>query len=280
VQIHEMSTANAAAWTWSTDGIVTPDGLVLTSARGIYFRSVPLPLPSHATEWIQTSEEREWAGRAAASQRIHGFLKSVHLALAERDVKVINPLWGHAFHRSKPGTDLRLAAAGIPVPRGVATSDPDLVRDFMEEVGQVVYKPVAGGGRCRKLQAGRVDDHATALAAAPCYFQELIQGDNLRIYTLGDRVVTAFLIESDQVDYREREQAISVFTPPGDVCKTAVRAASELGLIFAGSDIKLLPDGSHVVLDVNPSPMFAALDERVAGKIADSLAIRLLSGLQ
>lgn len=276
VHVHHMCTSDVDNWTWTPDCIDTPDGIRLTSASGVYVRSIPLRPPSHGEEWVRPDEETAWLEAAARYQRVHGFLKSVQLALGERGIEVVNPLSSYMFHRSKPAADLTLAAAGIPVPRGVATSDPALVDDLVDRVGSVVYKPVAGGGRCRELEPASMEAEGPALAIAPVYFQEHIRGQNIRIYTIGDELLAAFVIESIDVDFRGRESAIIPFTPTEDVTVTAVRAAAALGMVFAGSDIKLLPDGRHVVLDVNPSPMFAGLDHLVGDAIAAGLARRLM----
>ena len=42
-------------------------------------------------------------------------------------------------------------SAGVPVPATLATNDPHAVVGSAREVGAVVYKPLAGGGRCRRL---------------------------------------------------------------------------------------------------------------------------------
>ena len=70
---------------------------------------------------------------------------------------------------------------------------------------------------------------------------------------------------------------VLLVTLAAHVTATAVRAAAALGMLFAGADIKLLPDGRHVVLDVNPSPMFARLDHLVGEAIAAGLARRLMA---
>ena len=276
VHVHHMGVTDVGAWSWSPDGIVTPDGLCLTDARSVFVRSIPIQPPVFDDEWIRPADEAGWLRGAAGFQRVHGFLKSVHLALTERGIPVVNPLEGFAFHRSKPATDLTLAEAGIPVPRGVATSDPALVRDLMDEVGPVVYKPVAGGGHCRELDPARLDVESAALAMAPCYFQELVPGENLRIYILGGRLLAAFIIDSEEIDFRDREGDIRVVSPPSEVVADVVTAAQALGLVFTGADVKLPPDGGHVVLDVNPSPMFARLDELVDGAITSGLAEHLI----
>ncbi len=274
-----MAKHRTADWTWGADRISVADHAV-TKSRGVFVRSIPILLPEHDQPRISETDEAAWLERAAARQRMHGFFKSVQLSLEERGIPVVNPLWGFAYHRSKPGADLALALAGIPVPRGVATKDPSHVQELIDEVGAVVYKPVAGGGRCRVLHPSDLETKSDRLGQAPCYFQELVPGKNLRVYTMADRVLTAFDIEADDVDFRGRETKISQFDLPPEIVQTALTAAEVLGLPFAGTDIKLCPDGRHVVLDVNPSPMFAALDRSVDGAIALGIIDHLLGATQ
>lgn len=270
-----LSAHHPSEWQWAANGIAVGD-LRVSEALGVFVRSVPILLPEHKAPWLTESDEVEWLEQAAARQRMHGFYKSLQLSLEERGVPVVNPLWGFAYHRSKPGADLALALAGVPVPRGVATTEPARVNDLMAEVGAVVYKPVAGGGRCRVLRQGDLEAKAHRLARTPCYFQELIPGRNLRVYTMADRILAAFDIEADDVDFRGRETKISRIALSPEVEETAIRAAEVLGLPFSGSDIKLCPDGRHVVLDVNPSPMFAGLDGTVDGAIGRGIVDHLI----
>ena len=239
---------------------------------------MPTPPPEHHSEHVAPDDEATWLERAERRRRQLGFFKSVQLALDERGVPILNSLWGYRHHRSKPGADAALAAAGLPVPRGVATSDPTSVEDLLDEVGDVVYKPVAGGGRCRVLDPAMLRSARSRLDAAPVYFQELVPGRNLRIYAIDDRIVAAFDIEADDVDFRGAETSIEVIELDDEVAALAIRAAEVLGLRFSGSDIKETPDGRHVVLDVNPSPMFAGIDPRVDGAIAGSIVDTLVAG--
>jgi glutathione synthase/RimK-type ligase-like ATP-grasp enzyme len=273
-----MHLDDVSRWRWTPDDIMTPAGVRLSDAAGVYVRSMPVRVPGDGSEWVRPASEQRLLDDVGRNQRRHGFLKSVHLALSERGVDVVNPLWGYAYHRSKPAADLALAAAGLAVPRGIATSDAAMVAAFMDEVGPVVYKPVAGGGRCRVLDPDDLTRRASALNSAPSYFQELVAGSNLRVYTIGDEVVAVFDIESDQIDYRGFETGVSVVTPWPELCDVSIRAARALGLTFAGTDVKCRGRTDLTVLDVNPSPMFAALDARVDGTIASSIARRLTNG--
>lgn len=270
VQVVRLSETRPDRWQWTPDRIETSEGDRLDEVRGIYVRSMPTPLPEHTAEHVHPDDEAVWLERAERRRRRLGFFKSAQLALDERGVPILNPVWGYRHHRSKPGADAELAAAGIPVPRGVATSDPAEVEALLDELGDLVYKPVAGGGRCRVLDPTTLR-HGRRLDVAPVYFQEHVPGRNLRVYTLDDRITAAFDIEADDVDFRGRETAISVIELDDDVAHLAISAAKVLGLRFSGSDIKATPDGRHVVLDVNPSPMFAGIDHRVDGAIAGSI---------
>lgn len=275
LRVAHLSATVPSRWRWSSS-IVTSDGLVLDDAGGVFVRSMPTPTPRHTSEIVQPDDREGWLGSAERGRRVLGFHKSVQLALHERGVPVINEVWAYRYHRSKPSADAALAAAGIPVPRGIATDDGDEIREFLTTVDEAVHKPVAGGGRCRRLTTADLEGHGPArLAPAPVYVQELIPGRNLRIYTLDDDIVAAFDIEADDVDFRGAETAVHAIELDDTIAETALRCARILGLRFTGADIKAVPDGSHVVLDVNPSPMFAGLDRHIDGRIAGALVERL-----
>lgn len=278
LQVVRLSTTRADRWRWTADRIETSGGDRLDEVRGIYVRSMPTPAPDHPTEHVHPGDEATWLDRAERRRRQLGFFKSAQLALDERGVPILNSLWGYRHHRSKPGADAALAAAGLPVPRGMATSDPATVEALLEEVGEVVYKPVAGGGRCRVLDPSILRSARPRLQVAPVYFQELVPGRNLRIYAIDERIVAAFDIEANDVDFRGAETVIRAIELDDEVAALAIEAAKVLGLRFSGSDIKATPDGRHVVLDVNPSPMFAGIDHSVGGAIAGAIVDALAAG--
>ena len=70
----------------------------------------------------------------------------------------------------------------------------------------MVYKPLAGGGRCRRLtDADLSAERLSRLAAAPVLFQAEVPGTNIRVYVVGGAVVAAYQIVSDELDYRGAE---------------------------------------------------------------------------
>jgi glutathione synthase/RimK-type ligase-like ATP-grasp enzyme len=191
---------------------------------------------------------------------------------------LVNPPERMAQHFRKLEQLDALRAAGVPVPATLATNDPRDVVEFAGEVGAVVYKPLAGGGKCRRLTpddltSGRLD----RLAAAPVLFQPEVPGRNIRVYVVGGTVVASYEIVSDELDYRGAETAVR-HEPLADAEAAAcVRAAAACGMPFTGIDLRRRPDGRFAMLECNPSPMFSGIQRRTGGEpVSDALAELLL----
>ena len=117
---------------------------------------------------------------------------------------IYNPLSASDAVR-KPYQMAELARAGLPVPETLWTNDPAAVRRFADG-RRIAYKPVAGGAATRELEASDLDDAKLArLANAPVTFQELLAGRDIRVFILDGRVVAAFQIHSQALDYRQNE---------------------------------------------------------------------------
>jgi len=176
----------------------------------------------------------------------------------------------------KPFQMAELAQRGLPVPETLWTNDPEAVRRFAEG-RRIAYKPVAGGAATRELSAADLDETKLArLANAPVTFQELLPGRDLRVFVLDGRVVAAFHIHSQALDYRQNEEKVeSIALAPAveDIC---LRAALATGLRFTGMDLKEASNGVLKILELNPSPMFLGFDHlggtNVRGALVAALA--------
>jgi glutathione synthase/RimK-type ligase-like ATP-grasp enzyme len=201
------------------------------------------------------------------------------LALVKRwealGIPIYNPP-GASDATRKPFQIAHLAAAGLPVPETLWTNDPDAVRRFAAG-RRVVFKPVSGGAATRELRdEDLVPERLARLAAAPVTFQELLPGEDLRLFVLDGRLVAAYRIVTGALDYRQNEDAIEAFAAPPELERLALVAAGALGLRFTGIDFKLGSDGRPRLLECNPSPMFRGFDQRAGtdllGALADALA--------
>jgi glutathione synthase/RimK-type ligase-like ATP-grasp enzyme len=251
------------------DGVPSVAGIDVTTVRSWYVRSIPLPLP-----FLTASPRHYAAGREQRS-----FVTSFVAALGRAGASFVNPPERFGQHFLKLEQLERLRAAGVPVPQTLATNDPAAVVDFAHRIGgTLVYKPVAGGGLCRRVtQDDLGEDRLRRLASAPVLFQEEIPGRNVRVYVVGGEVVAVYEIISTEVDYRGSETAVVPIDATDDEGKACRRAAEACALVFTGIDLKRKPDGSFAVLEGNPSPMFAAIERRTGqSAVSSALADHLL----
>lgn len=188
---------------------------------------------------------------------------------------IYNPLSASDAVR-KPYQMAQLARAGLPVPETLWTNDPAAVRRFARD-RRIAYKPIAGGAATRELSADDLDDAKLArLANAPVTFQELLPGRDVRVFVLDGRVVAAFQIHSQALDYRQNEEKVESVELDPAVARICLAAASITGLRFTGMDLKETTDGTPKILELNPSPMFLGFDHmggtNVQGALVDVLA--------
>jgi glutathione synthase/RimK-type ligase-like ATP-grasp enzyme len=257
------------------DGVPSADGVDLLAVSSWYVRSLPLPLPFRVTPAADTRVQQR---NYAAGRERRSFLAGFVAALAATGSALVNPPDRMAQHFRKCEQLDALRAAGVPVPATLATNDPDAVVTFAGEVGALVYKPLAGGGRCRRLtDADLSAERLSRLAAAPVLFQAEVPGTNIRVYVVGGAVVAAYQIVSDELDYRGAEadvRAVRLAAGEADVCR---RAAAACDMTFTGLDLRRRPDGGFAVLECNPSPMFAGIQRRTGAEpVSDALAELLL----
>jgi glutathione synthase/RimK-type ligase-like ATP-grasp enzyme len=220
--------------------------------------------------------EEDWHTTLVAFREKGEFLAALLLRWEEARVPIYNPL-GPSDRLRKPFQLARLAEAGFPIPDTLWSNDPADVRAFAARHGRVAYKPVAGGAATRELTAADLDDaRLSALAGAPVTFQELLPGEDLRVFVLDGKVIAAFRISSSALDYRQNEESVDAFEPDAALADTCLRATRLLGLRFTGMDLKRGADGALRVLELNPSPMFLGFDARggtdVLGALARALA--------
>lgn len=245
------------------------DGVTIEELTSVYLRR--MSFDPRGPEYEDEFEERPYS-LLNQLREYRGLLGSILRHLSASGVPVVNPPETTAIHGLKPYQLATFDDAGIPVPETLTTNEPAAVQAFLDRVDEAIYKPVAGGGHARRFtQAECTDDRLERLANSPVQFQELLDGTNYRLFVVGDEVVATARIESDELDYRLGEHDVTAASLSDRIENTAVRAADCLGLAFAGVDVIVTDDGFDV-LEANPSPMFAAFDERAGTDVAGHLA--------
>jgi glutathione synthase/RimK-type ligase-like ATP-grasp enzyme len=257
------------------DGSATADGLELARVRSWYVRSLPLPLPFRVPPAGDVGvQQREYA----AGRERRSFLAGFVSALAAAGAAFVNPPERMAQHFRKLEQLDTLRSAGVPVPATLASNDPQAVRDFARAMGAIVYKPLAGGAKCRRLTPADLSaERLRRLARAPVLFQAEVPGANIRVYVVDGAVAAAYEIVSDELDYRGAEtDVLPVPLDPAEA-DACLRAAAACDMPFTGIDLRRRPDGGFAVLECNPSPMFAAIGRRTGAEpVSAALADLLL----
>jgi glutathione synthase/RimK-type ligase-like ATP-grasp enzyme len=255
-------------------GSIRVDGRDLGRPRAVYVRQLhnhPLAYGVDASEAM----DHDWYATLVAFREKAEFM----VALASRWEALEIPIYNSPrsdWLLAKPMQIAALERAGLPVPRSLWTNDPEAVREFARAVGRVAYKPISGGAATRELGPEDLDDERLeALSAAPVTFQELLPGDDLRVYVVDGAVVAAMQIRSSALDFRQHELDIEAIELGPELTAVCVRACEILGLRWTGMDLRPDARGTARILELNASPMFLGFDARagtdVLGALADAL---------
>jgi hypothetical protein len=244
-----------------------PGGRLLDFAaiRSVYWRSFNAVIGPN----LPDPEQAYLAGNDARS-----LFESLLIRLPARWV---NGWQGYRLHQTKPAQLARVAQLGIPVPATLCANDADAVLDFARRHPRCIFKPVQGGAHARPLTAAHLTTaNLQSLTLAPVTLQEEIPGTSVRVFVAGDRVA-ACEIRTASLDYRDDASAQLVACEvPDDVAAWCRAAARALDLVWTGIDVRRTPDGRHVFLEANPSPMFLGF-QAATGLPLTEMLIELLS---
>jgi ribosomal protein S6--L-glutamate ligase len=175
----------------------------------------------------------------------------------------------------------RLQSAGLPVPRTVVCESlDDAMQAFFDLGGRVVVKPIFGSeGRgvaeiADEANAYRVLRTLTTIDAV-LYLQEFIPsgGWDVRAFLVGGRVVAAMKRTAND-DFRanaSRGARCEAFVMTPETERLALAAADAVGAPIAGVDLLQSNDGRWVVLEVNSTPGFQALEGCTGVRVAEAM---------
>ncbi|MFT3712253.1 MAG: ATP-grasp domain-containing protein [Archangium sp.] len=264
------------------DGKFLYRGVDLTDVRGFYLRSIPAPYaPSFEREEDQELVLYEdWFIRYMQERERASYFVAWLLALQDRGARLINPPQAGSVLQYKPFQLNVLRSVGASVPRTLISNDPDAVRAFAKDTHDVIFKPLMGGAITRRLADLESADELDAVRNSPVIFQERIDGDDLRVMLAGDEIVSCVAIRtpSQHLDFRDdpvyssgdaRYEEVEL---PSAVVQHCRDAARKCGLRFAGIDIKRTTDGRFVFLELNSSPIYLDVEQKLGHRISRAIA--------
>jgi glutathione synthase/RimK-type ligase-like ATP-grasp enzyme len=246
------------------------DGVDLARVRAAYVVDLGLPGTRGADGAPSPAALR-------ASQRHLVLWETLVARLAAR-ARVVNPPRTWDLHGLKPFESRRYAQADLPSPRTLATDDPArltalgagrgagwIQKGLVGGYGYTeAFEPPADAARARR-ELGRVAR----------LVQERVQGENVRAYVAGERVVGAAEIVSggDGLDSRRGTQRIRRVQLSEAVAGLALSAAGLNGLDFSAVDLmRDERDGSHLLLECNSAPFFVEFERQTGVPVSSALA--------
>lgn len=254
---------------------ISVEGRLLGRPAAVYLRDIYTHPLGFGVD-VVAEMEQDWRRTLVAFREKAQMLYPLLSRWCEMGVPVYNPPSGD-WRRSKAFQLAVLERAGIPVPKTVWTNDPEEVRRFAQG-RRVVYKPVAGGAATRELgPEDLTDGRLRALRGAPVTFQELLEGDNYRVYSLDGEIVGCLRVVASALDFRQNEEVVEEATLPDEILEQCLTAADLIGVRWAGIDLRADAGGTLRFLELNSSPMFLGFDARAGTKILDALVDRLAS---
>ncbi len=189
-----------------------------------------------------------------------------------------NSLKAIELHKKKVFQLNQMAKNNIRVPNTLITNNKDDLEEFLESNNNnVIFKPVLGGAYTKKLSKESLkSDLVKKLINSPVQFQEMIEGEDLRVYIIGKEVFAA-KIETEILDFRTDKQAkIKPLELPQEIIYKCFRIMEIFDLNYTGIDIRLSDSGEYVFLEANPAPMFIHFEKETGYPISDTL-VKMLS---
>ncbi len=196
--------------------------------------------------------------------------------------RVVNRSAPMASNFSKPYQAQLISQYGFEVPETLITNDPELVREFRERHGRVIYKSISGVRSIVQTLEDKDLQRLNLIRLCPTQFQAFVEGTNVRVHTIGEKVF-ATAISTDATDYRYAHRQIGDPAELREVeladwlAERCLNLARGLGLAFAGIDLKVTPENRVFCFEVNPSPAFSYYENNTGQPISHAVA-RYLAG--
>lgn len=252
------------------------NGVCLDDVTVWHVRAVYQGLPVFMMEDREYALFQDWRARYLADREQYSMMVSWLRILALRGNFVLNPVESFDLHFLKPFHIESLRRAGFPVPQTLVSNDQEKVKSFVGAFPSVIYKPVAGGAYCREIRPEDLSsERLELLRNAPVIFQERIEGENIRVYVVGGRVVSASLIHTDALDYRGNEDHFEAITLPTWVEEMCLKAAQLSHMPYSGIDLIRGPRG-YTFLECNPTPVHLGVEVLLGHPISEAIVDLLM----
>lgn len=190
-------------------------------------------------------------------------------ALAWPDVRMLNRRTaGDANNKSR--NLVRATQCGFEIPETVILGDLTPLATHPDPQTKII-KPLSGGDHACVVD--EVKDDASRLAAlAPQFVQEKLDGENLRVFSIGGQL-HAFHLQTTHVDYRtDNDVHVRAIEVPAEIVESTQKLVAMIGFDYCALDFRCRKGfDSPVFLEINSFPMFVAFDNASENRLADAI---------
>jgi len=257
-------------------------GVSLEGVTGVYVADLGLPRPRVAREdgTVDVEASRE---ALAHSQATWASWRHLLERLSGR-AAVVNPPASYDVHGLKPFEIASYSGQGWRAPATLSTDAPEALLDLGEAGaphGRVRKDLVGGYSFTERLTPPTsLDEASAALAGSALMVQERIEGDAVRAFVIGGRMLVAAEILTQgygEIDSRRGTARVRRIELPGELCELSKSVAAHWNMSFAGVDWMRAAGGREwVLLECNSAPFFVEFERRTGADIGSALADLLL----
>lgn len=189
--------------------------------------------------------------------------------LEKKGILVLNPARSLELCVDKFLTTALLGEAGLPVPPTMVCQHADAAMDAFHQLGgDVVVKPLFGSEgrgmvRITDLEIAWRTFHTLERIQSVIYLQQFIHhpGWDLRIFILGQKMLAAMrrIATGDWRTNVAQGGTGEKVMPSPQAVDLAIQSVATLGVLVAGVDLMVDPEGKWYVIEVNAVPGWRAL---------------------
>lgn len=271
---------------------------LILSARRQGIRATPASILS-LSAYVDREKSQFWVGDSEITDADYCFLRSLAPGTSEQmimrisllkhmeqsGIKVINPSDGFSTARNKYLAYCILARNDFPVPPTYITGGAAWARSRAGDFKDFIYKPMIGS---KGYGAMRFDDidlaynafHLLERLGQPILIQKYLPGtgNDIRAFVIQGEVVAAMRRISEKGEWKSNLSLgakAEKLDLDEELCEIAARAASCLGLNYAGVDLMETEEGP-IVLEVNASPSWQGIQRTTGTDIPRLLLERIV----
>ncbi|MFP4528574.1 MAG: RimK family alpha-L-glutamate ligase [Candidatus Kapaibacterium sp.] len=243
--------AGPAAISASKDHIAFGDDL--SSVRAVFVRGLSVDVPLFAPPYISEAEYAAWRARyIRENQRIY-IINQLLAMLESRGALIVNPISTYLHHNTKAQLAELFRRRSLPLPPTFATNDSARLDRAINSQKKYVMKSAAGVGATR-ITDERHLGKSRELRMSPALFQRRVEGDTVRVHTVGDKAVLSLRIFATDVDSRSDTAGFEVIRLTDAQERAIIEANRAIGIRFSAWDVIIDRRGRVQLLDCNIGP--------------------------